>query len=388
MLFSPPTIDSWLPEIRQNLDKVAPAAFLINQELILKRCEALKELLPGAKHSFAIKALPLPKILDKIVKTGFMLEAASAGEIALAGDARILFDAPVKTKNDIELALEKNAIISADSYCELEMLPPNTIALLRVNPNVGGGAITYTSTATKDSKFGVPIDALVLKAFKNYSSLKGLHFHVGSQGIGVPLLIEAAKKVCELVKSINQAKYINIGGGLPVSYKRGEEKEAHLDYFPVIKDLFGRFLERGNFFTEFGRYIAAHVGVLVARVLKVKGTIAYISVGADGFVRESYRPNDWYHDIFVLSSDGALKESNSVPQTIAGPLCFQGDLLCANRNLPKIEVGDLIVVADVGAYTFSMWSRYNSRPMPGIYGVDGTVLKKPETTEDIIRFWS
>ncbi len=386
MLFSPPSIDSWLPKIREALNNAAPAMFLIDQDLIVKRCKALKELLPGARHSFAIKALPLPKILEQIVNSGFLLEAASSGEIALAGEADILFDAPVKTRDDIELALKKNAIISADSYSELEMI--SSKALLRVNPNVGSGAIAYTSTATVDSKFGVPIDDSVAKAFKKYSFLKGLHYHVGSQGIGVPLLIEAAKKVSELAKSIIEVRYINIGGGLPVSYKRSESKEAHLEYFPVIKNIFGKYLDSGNLFTELGRYIAAHAGVLVARVIKVKGSIAYITVGADGFVREAYRPSDWYHDIFILSPDGSLKNSTPTPQTIAGPLCFSGDLLCTNRELPKIEVGDFVVVADVGAYTFSMWSRYNSRPMPGIYGVDGALLKKPETSEDILRFWS
>lgn len=388
MLFCPQSIDSWLFKIRQSLSKVDPAIFLIDQELIEKRCKALKELMPGARHSFAIKALPLPSILKQIVSAGFLLEAASSGEIALAGDAEILFDAPLKTKDDIELALKKNAIISVDSYCELDKIHDDAIALLRVNPNIGSGAIAYTSTATKDSKFGVLIDDSVDAAFKKCKFLRGLHYHIGSQGIGVPLLVEAAKNVSSLASRIEEVSYINIGGGLPVSYKRGEEKEPHLDYFPVIKDLFGRFLESGNLFTEFGRYIAAHAGVLVARVLKVKGSIAYISVGADGFVRECYRPNDWYHDIFILSSDGSLKESKLAPQTIAGPLCFSGDVLCTDRNLPKIEVGDLVVIADVGAYTFSMWSRYNSRPMPAIYSASGDLLKAPETRDDVVRFWS
>lgn len=387
MIFLPPSIESWIPKILEVLDKVDPALFLIDEYLITERCEALKTLLPGARHSFAIKALPLPKVLKKISDCGFMLEAASSGEIALASDAIILFDAPVKTKEDIELAQNKDAIISADSYCELDQINSGII-LLRVNPNVGSGSIEYTSTATSSSKFGVQINDDVPQAFKKYPLIQGLHYHVGSQGIGVPLLIEAARKVSELANKIEKVKFINIGGGLPVSYRRSEEIEAHLEYFPVIKDLFGKYLDSGSLFTEFGRYIAAHAGILVARVIKVKGSIAYITVGADGFVRECYRPNDWYHDIFILSSDGSLKDSKPSLQTIAGPLCFSGDVLCTKRELPKIEVGDLVVVADVGAYTFSMWSRYNSRPMPGIYGVDGTSLKKPETLEDILRFWS
>lgn len=385
MLFSPPHIDSWIHKIRRNLALIDDAAFLIDEELLLNRCNALKALLPGAKHSFAIKALPLPKILKKLCQTGFFLEAASSGEIALAGDGKILYDAPVKTAKDIALAKSKNAIISADSYCELDSLK-DSVTLLRINPNVGTGSIPYTSTATSSSKFGVPIDKDVLLAFKKYPHLKGLHYHVGSQGIGTQLLIEAAKKVSEIAN--DEIEILNIGGGLPVSYERKNPTEAHREYFPVIKELFGRFLKSETLFTEFGRYLAAHTGVLVARVIKVKGTIAYITVGADGFVREAYRPDDWYHDIFILNKEGNLKDSDPTPQTIAGPLCFSGDLICTNRDLPKIEVGDFIVVADVGAYTFSMWSRYNSRPMPGVYGIDGSELKKPETTDDILRFWS
>jgi diaminopimelate decarboxylase len=82
-----------------------------------------------------------------------------------------------------------------------------------------------------------------------------------------------------------------------------------------------------------------------------------------------------------------------VPYNIAGPLCFGGDIIRRDCPLPSPEPGDLLIIHDTGAYTLGMWSRYNSRPMPRVLGVepDGstlTILREREQPEDLWKFWS
>ena len=118
---------------------------------------------------------------------------------------------------------------------------------------------------------------------------------------------------------------------------------------------------------------------------------AVIHVGADLFLRTAYRPDEWYHAVRVHDATGAPKDGPIEPWSLAGPLCFAADYVAVGRALPPIEPGDLVVIEDAGAYTLSMWSKYNSRQAPAVYGYradgDFEVLKPRETIEDVVRFW-
>ena len=120
--------------------------------------------------------------------------------------------------------------------------------------------------------------------------------------------------------------------------------------------------------------------------------IAVTHLGADMFPRTAYLPDTWHHEVSVSDASGAPKSGQVVGQDVAGPLCFSGDLIARDRALPPIEVGDLVVIHDVGAYTLSMWSRYNSRLSPPVYGwmedsKELVPLRRAETIEDVVRFW-
>jgi diaminopimelate decarboxylase len=145
--------------------------------------------------------------------------------------------------------------------------------------------------------------------------------------------------------------------------------------------------------SEFGRYIQANAGWVVSRIEYVKDgdepTIA-VHVGADLFLRRCYRPEDWHHDLFVTDASGEMKTGPEQPYVVAGPLCFAGDLLARRVHLPQVRAGDFLVIRDAGAYTLSMWSRYNSRQIPKVIGCDGdcfTVLRRRERVEEVVGFW-
>ncbi|MBE0649115.1 MAG: hypothetical protein IH596_15190 [Bacteroidales bacterium] len=136
-------------------------------------------------------------------------------------------------------------------------------------------------------------------------------------------------------------------------------------------------------------------GWTVSRVEYVKRdpgiNTAMLHVGADLFVRECLNPSDWKHEYSVLDSRGNLKTGrDDHPYNLAGPLCFAGDVIAKHVVLPPVEEGDYIVIHDTGGYTFSMWSRYNSRQTPRILSwLDGKlmVVKERESLENLVGFW-
>jgi len=152
--------------------------------------------------------------------------------------------------------------------------------------------------------------------------------------------------------------------------------------------------------TEFGRSFSGTVGWTVSKVEYTKTSanskIVVIHCGADLMLRMVYQPEKWMHRISVFDENGETKNEKSIPQTIAGPLCFVGDILVENVEIPLINRGDHVVIHDTGAYTLSMWSRYNSRQAPAVYGyliskngnVDLTVLKEKESVDAVLKFWS
>lgn len=314
--------------------------------------------------------------------------------------------------------LKTKLIFNADSIDELERIKSiekgksyKGIIGLRINPQVGAGKIAITGVADVYSKFGVPIQnkKQIIDAYLNYKWLNGIHLHIGSQGISIDLLVRGIKKVLKLAEEINlkfgeknitrRIKYFDIGGGFPVSYfekNRPINIEAFVDKLKIeCKELFNKDYK---IITEFGRYVFANSGWAISRIEYVKNESNHNTIithlGADMFLRKIYNPGSWHHDLFVVDKFGNLKKSNKrIKYNIAGPLCFAGDFLEKNVLLPKTEPGDYLIIKDSGAYTLSMWSRYNSRQIPKVIGYTEKgnkfkILKKRESPEDLLNFWS
>ena len=114
-------------------------------------------------------------------------------------------------------------------------------------------------------------------------------------------------------------------------------------------------------------------------------------LGADFMLRECYNPQDWHHEIGVMDANGKLKSPDKKEKYfIAGPLCFAGDIIGHDLELPEVKEGDYLIIHDVGGYTLSMWSRYNSRQVPKVIGYEGKkieILKKRERIPEVVDFW-
>ena len=395
-----------------------------NLSILKERIDELKKVFPQKSlHAIAVKANPLLANLKFINKLNVGAEAASLPEVYLALKAgfkndRIIFDSPAKTKEELVFALKNDININADSLEELKLIKKLLLRLktksrigVRINPQVGIGNIPETSVAGEYSKFGVPIKEkkkeLQKFIFEN-DWLRGVHLHIGSQGISLQMLLRGTKTVYDFVvdtnkilikKSKKPIDRFDIGGGLPVSYHSNRKSISIKEYYSGLKKSCPElFTNKFKLITEFGRYIYANSAWAVSRIEYVKNSrtknTAVIHLGADMFLRKAYMPGKWHHDIFALNKNGMIKKSTKREKyVIAGPLCFSGDVIEKDISLPELQAGDLIVIKDVGAYTMSMWSRYNSRQLSKVIGYlsdseSFSILKEREDLNKVIKFWS
>jgi diaminopimelate decarboxylase len=372
------------------------------------------------QHTVAAKACGLAPLLRFLGDLGIDAEVASPGETAVAEAAglrgpRLVLDSPAKTVAELAHALAEGTAINADNFQELARLdrlvgaaPPRSVLGLRINPQVGGGRIDGTSTATTSSKFGIPLRdhgnrGLLIEAFLHRPWLSRLHVHVGSQGCPPGLMADGVAAVHELAEEINaeagyrQVTSIDLGGGLPVNFGSDEPGPTYADY---VETLLARVPALGDgrytYVTEFGRSLLAKNGFLVSAVeyTKVAGGrhIAVTHAGAQVAARTVLQPEHWPLRLSAYDGAGVPKTGPEVPQDIAGPLCFAGDLLARERPLPLLEPGDLVVAHDTGAYYFGAHYAYNTLPRPAVHGfdvgVDGEVrftpIRRAQSLEELV----
>ncbi|QEF98772.1 Diaminopimelate decarboxylase [Stieleria maiorica] len=372
---------------------------------------------PSTRHSLAIKANPLVEVLKVAVGEGFGLEAASIEEVELAIAAgcphdRIVFDSPAKTVREIERGLRCGVIINVDNFIELSrvdeairMTGSNSAIGLRINPEVGSGSIAHTSVGSVGSKFGLSISEQrdqIIQAYATHPWLIGIHTHVGSQGCGLTLLCEAVSKVDRLRRDIESEvgrpiSIFNIGGGLPAAYLARDNPPTPAEYVDQLRQSApGLFQGDTTLMTEFGRSIQANCGLAFSRVETVRQLpnshkLAVIHFGADFLLRPVYRGEDWKHEFFVFDRQGRSSSGHEEPVTIAGPLCFSGDIVANQISIPSVKENDWIAIRDCGAYTLSMWSRHCNRAIPAVLGFDQgrlSMLRHSETAADIVQLWS
>ncbi|MDJ1137380.1 diaminopimelate decarboxylase [Streptomyces iconiensis] len=371
-------------------------------------------------HTFAVKAASLVPVLRLLAAEGLGCEVASPGELALARAAgveaaRTVLDSPAKTRTELREALAAGVALNADNPGELARLdalvPCSGSAPqvgLRVNPQVGAGAIGAMSTATATSKFGFPLrdpgarEALV-RAYRERPWLTRLHAHVGSQGIPLELMAEGVRVVHALAEEVNaaagrrQIDTLDLGGGLPVNFASDETSPSYATYARLLADTVpGLFDGSYHLVTEFGRSLLAKAGTVVARVEYAKSAggrhIAVTHAGAQLAVRTVFAPDAWPLRVAAYDPKGHPKTGAPVVQDVAGPCCFAGDLVARERPLPLLEEGDHTALLDTGAYYFSTPFAYNSLPRPGVYGftltedetVSFTTVREPQSLASIV----
>ncbi|GGR95159.1 diaminopimelate decarboxylase [Streptomyces humidus] len=375
---------------------------------------------PGVLHTFAAKANCLVPVLRELRTLGMGCEVAGAGELAQALAAgfapdRIVFDSPAKTRSELARALELGVAVNADNFQELDRIdeilalrPSASRIGVRVNPQVGGGDIAETSTATATSKFGIALDdegsrRRLLDAYRARPWLTWVHAHVGSQGCPLELIAEGIARAVAFADEVGpthgrrQVRGVDVGGGLPVNFGDDETVPGFDAYVRCVRSRVPRlFGGRYRLVTEFGRSLLAKNGFTAARVEYTKTSggrpVAITHAGAQVAARTVFTPSSWPLRISAHGPDGSRRAGEPVPQDIAGPCCFAGDLLARARPLPLLAPGDIVCLLDTGAYYASTPFHYNSLPDPAVHGVrvdaHGGItfepLRRAETLEDVL----
>jgi diaminopimelate decarboxylase len=401
-----------------------PVAGFLDTAGILRSVEGLRSAfagVPDVLHAFAAKACPLVPVLRLLAAVGMGCEVASPGELRLALAAgfepdRIVLDSPVKTEAELREALELGVAVNADNLAEVERvarLRPadcSSVLGLRISPQVGGGSIAATSTATDHAKFGVALrDAgagdRIVEAFARHPWLTRLHVHVGSQGCPLPLIAEGVAAAHRLAAVIDdrlgerRVTGLDIGGGLPVDHADDRVTPTHAEYVAALREAEPALLDgRYRLVTEFGRSLLAKNGFLAARVEYVKDAggrrVALTHAGAQVATRTVLLPDTWALRVSAHGPDGRRKTSPALRQDVAGPLCFAGDVVAHDRELPELAEGDWVVLHDAGAYCFTAAWSYNSLPRPAVHGyraaADGggiafATVRTAQTLDEIVR---
>ncbi|HEY3520170.1 MAG TPA: bifunctional aspartate kinase/diaminopimelate decarboxylase, partial [Rhodanobacteraceae bacterium] len=366
---------AWWRGERARLLELARATprYVYHLPTVRGRARALRAMSAVDRVYYAIKANPHPAILRTIAEEGVGFECVSPGELdavdAIAQSAALprLFTPNFAPRADYEDAWQRGVPTTLDSLHPLQHWPElfaNREIMLRVDLGRGLGHHDKVRTGGEGSKFGLPLDQLdrfVALAGKNRTRIVGLHAHLGSGILEATHWAEVYGQLASLAERIGSIAYLNLGGGLGVPPHPDEEE---LDLAALDASLLEvrQSYPHYRLWMEPGRWLVADCGVLLARATQVKRKGALNYLGCDAGMHALIRPAlyEAWHEIVNLSR---LEEEPATLYQIVGPICETGDVLGSDRRLPETHEGDVLLIAQGGAYGEAMSSHYNLRPL-------------------------
>jgi len=364
----------WWHAERARLLELAQATprYAYHLPTIRTRARALRVMQSVDRVYYAIKANSHPAILGAIAQEGLGLECVSPGELdaaAAAGTAEtpLLFTPNFAPRADYAEALKRGVTLTLDSLHPLQHWPDllrGREIMLRIDLGRGLGHHDKVRTGGVTSKFGLPLDQLAtfLELAREHDvRIVGLHAHLGSGILDASHWPLVCGQLASLADRIGSVRCLNLGGGLGVPSHPGE---TELDLAAVdaalaeVRQAYPQYA----LWLEPGRWLVADAGVLLAHVTqtKRKGAIEYL--GCDAGMHALIRPAlyDAWHEIANLSR---LDAAADALYQVVGPICESGDVLGSDRHLPRCAEGDVLLIAQTGAYGESMASHYNLRPL-------------------------
>jgi len=388
-------------------DAVGTPFYCYSTATLARHAEVIQQALSGLQSpliAFAVKANPNVAVLRVLARAGLGADVVSEGEMRRALKAgvppkRIVFSGVGKTDAELAAALQAGILqINVEGEEELHRLSRIASSLgmaadvaLRVNPDVDAGTLAKISTGKAENKFGIALDRIPA-LYAEAASLPGIApvgvaAHIGSQLFDLAPLEAAYGKLGRLVAELRAAglpvSRVDLGGGLGIPY------DPKLPLPPSPAD-YGAMVMRATagwdvqLMFEPGRLIAGNAGILVSRVVTVKHGATRNFVVLDAAMNDLIRPTLYgvYHDIrSVQPRPGEMVAS------VVGPVCETGDMFAEDRDLNRLETGDLVALMTAGAYGATMAGTYNSRPLLPEILVDGArfaVIRERQTLDELI----
>ena len=353
---------------------------------------------------YAVKANGNVNLLRLLAEWGSGFDIVSGGELervrcAGADMAKVVFSGVGKTAPEIKRALQLGVrALHVESAPELDLIGDIAAGMgvvasvcMRVNPDLSVDTHDYISTARADNKFGVPAaEALELYARSaRHRHLRpvGLSAHLGSQIFAPTAFQSLLSFLLDLLQRLRaqgiELEYLDIGGGLGVDYQGDKEQLQPRDLLHALAPLLAE--NSVELILEPGRSLVAASAVLLTRVLYSKraGNTHYAIV--DAAMNDLLRPALYqaWHDVRPVSLAAPGDERDRY--NIVGPICESGDFLALDRDLPRLQSGDLLAISHCGAYASSMASNYNSRNRACellVDGADARVIRRRESYSD------
>lgn len=393
----------------QEIIKQYPTPFHIyDEKAIIENAEELKKAFAwneGFHEYFAVKAAPNPYLIKILAQHGFGCDCSSYPELLISEQVGNLGENIMFTSNDtgdyeFKKAKELGAIINLDDITHIDYLDkvaglPELVSF-RYNPGnlKSGNAIIGTP---EEAKYGFMENQL----FDGYKMLMergvkrfGIHTMVASNELNEDYFAETARILFNLVVKIHKQlgirfDFINLGGGLGIPYRPEQKK---LDVFKISEGIRKEYesilvpngLAPVKLYLESGRFITGPYGYLVTTVRHLKHTFREY-VGCDASMNNLMRPGMYgaYHHITVL---GKENQPCDHVYDVTGSLCENNDKFAIQRNLPEIEIGDILAIHDAGAHGHAMGFNYNGklRSAELLLRTDGSVkmIRRAETVND------
>ncbi|HFU4463387.1 TPA: diaminopimelate decarboxylase [Streptococcus suis] len=394
-------------EVLETITEQFPTPFhLYDEKGIREKARALNAAFSwnkGFKEYFAVKATPTPAILKILQEEGCGVDCATDVEVLMSeklGFKDIMFTSNDTQAQEFVYARKVGATINLDAYEHIEFLKnvagiPETVCL-RYNPGGVFSLGTDIMDHPEESKFGMTKDQL-MKGYKELKELGvkefGIHAFLASNTVTNDYYPVLARQLFELALEIREETgvtldFINLSGGIGVNYRPEQEPNDIAVIGEGVRKVYEEILTPAGMghvkiFTELGRFMLAPHGHLITKVLHRKETYRTY-IGVDASAANLMRPAFYgaYHHITNITRPDAPIEVVDV----AGSLCENNDKFAVNRELPRAEVGDTLVIHDSGAHGFSMGYNYNGRLRSAEILLEenggARMIRRAETPED------
>ena len=390
-------------QLKQLANEFGTPLYVYHAERIKEQYSRLKSAFSSSDANFfyAAKALTNINILKYIRSIGCNIDCSSVNEVMLAIKAgfepkNILYTSNNIAFSEIEEAQQLGVNINIDSLSNLgkfgKKFGHSHPVGMRLRPNIMAGGNLKISTGHNASKFGVPLEQIekVLQVIKQTNLfIRGLHIHTGSEIKDVEIFAKGLEILFEVAEQFSELEFLDLGGGLKVPYKPGEEGTDIERLGKKVAEEFETFEKTHNrhlqVWFEPGKFLVSEAGYFITRVNVIKDSNDIIFAGVDSGMNHLIRPMFYgaYHGIENISNpSGTIRKYN-----VVGNIC-ETDTFAENRLLPEIKEGDLLVFLNAGAYGFEMASNYNSRFKPAeVLVKDGKahLIRRREVIDDLLR---
>ena len=395
----------------EEIVKTYPTPFhLYDEKGIRENAKAVKEAFawnPGFREYFAVKATPNPFILNILKEYDCGCDCASQTELMLADSQgldgkHIMFSSNDTPAYEYKFADKIGAIINLDDFTHIDFLEktigkiPETISC-RYNP---GGVFKMSNGIMDnpgDAKYGFTTEQL----FEGFKILKekgaknfGIHAFLASNTVTNEYYPMLAKQLFEVAVKLKEEvgchiSFINLSGGVGVNYTPDQEPNDIRVIGEGVHKVYDEILVPAGMgdvaiYTEMGRFMLAPYGCLVTQAIHEKHTHKEY-IGVDACAVNLMRPAMYgaYHHITVLGKDNSVCDHK---YDVTGSLCENNDKFAVDRMLPKIDMGDYLVIHDTGAHGYSMGYNYNGKLKSAelLLKEDGSVqlIRRAETPKD------